>query len=399
MHLPSIIPIRRQSILKLLAACLLLAVFFPLYSLPSAQAQDQTPLNFTNLNDWPLDDRYRTIIAYPDSAWTWQMLGLNAGQTCPPYRLRGRENSQPYWRDPALPEDLDWAAASQGNNWLACYAGHAGTDIAAQPGAPVYAAADGTILLADSRPDDPEGGVALIEHYRVVAGTAYRWVARYAHLAPLIPVTHGFVREGQMIGTVQDQASNTHLHFEIEGLFDCVDQCLLSPWGPTYLWMDDDFNHLPDPAAAVLKIAPTGMNLIRNPGFRQGLDRWLMAGGIQAGLREEALWITRPEDTPGAAVEQVIAYRFRAGTPVTLRLSLGNASPITRYVSLSLRSIQGYAGVISQTFSLPPRSALAEFTLSGVIKSGWSNAILSISVTPADGIAGVAVDDLSLTTP
>ena len=119
--------------LKILAAVALIAVLAVSVSLTRAQ---DNATNFINTNYWPVDADYRYILAYPDTAWTWQTLGLNPDKGCPPYRIRHREETFDYWRTPGIPEEQDWQQASRGSEFIPCYRGHAGTDIPAPSGAP-----------------------------------------------------------------------------------------------------------------------------------------------------------------------------------------------------------------------------------------------------------------------
>ncbi|MBN1427596.1 MAG: M23 family metallopeptidase [Anaerolineae bacterium] len=356
--------------------------------------------NYVNINYWPLDEKYPFVIAYPDSAWTWSFLGINEGQTCPPYRMRLRENSQKYWRDPIIPEEEDWLQASQGREFVRCYLNHRGTDVATQPGAPVYAVADGVVHLA-AEGDDEEGanGQVVIAHHRIVDGVDYNWEARYLHLRNFFPVKSGPVREGQLIGYVADRKSNTHLHFGVEGLWDCWSPCILNPYGPVYLWIDDDFNRYPDPAPSVLAHAPERENLLLNGGLGTGdLSPWLTLQGTEAIIDKGVLHLHRTSGSAGwTALEQYIPYALDAGSPFEVSLNLGNTSDVTKYVDVSLRSAQDPTiGYTRCAFALQPDTSLTTYFLRGMAGYRWTNLILAISVSPADGKPAVLVDDLSV---
>jgi murein DD-endopeptidase MepM/ murein hydrolase activator NlpD len=360
----------------------------------------QAAQNYVNMNYWPVDAEYAFVIAYPDSAWTWNALGINPGETCPPYRLRSRESSQKYWRDPDTPEDDDWAQASRGREFVLCYLGHRGTDIATRPGAPVYAVADGVVhLAAEGEDEEGESGQVIIAHHRVVDDVDYDWEARYLHLRNFFPVKSGPVKEGQLIGYVADLKSNTHLHFEVAGLWDCQSPCILNPWGPVYLWIDDDFNRLPDPAPDLLAHAPEQENLLTNGAIETGdISPWLALPGTATQIDKGVLHLNRQVGASGwTAIEQYIPYALNAGAPFEVSLNLGNASDVTRHVDVSLRSAQRPStGHTQCTFTLAPNTPLTTHFLRGRVGSRWANFILAISVSPADGKPGVLVDNVSV---
>jgi len=384
-----------------------------LHPAPTRAAFFNLPLLF-----WPLDDKYRAIVNYPDDPWTWAFLGFNPGQSCPDYRHRERGDSLAAWRDPALPEDQDWAQASQGSARVACYRGHAGTDIVARPGAPVYAVADGVIHIieAGSSDEGPEGRVE-IDHQREFRGQVYTWRARYLHLRNTFPITSGPVRAGQVIGFVAFRGTNTHLHFEIENLWDdCQDPCITNPWGPDVLWIDYDDNARFDPATDALPPAPPLQNLARNPSFADGLDGWGASAGLARRAQSGVLFLYRfagsdhaessalsangPPPIVGghlATLQQTIPFRFEAGAPLRLTLNLGNTSPATKYVGVAVRDPETWLGSVRCLFAIPPSTPLQLYTVSGSAGGTWHNALLQLSITPPDGLPDVLLDDLRLT--
>jgi murein DD-endopeptidase MepM/ murein hydrolase activator NlpD len=97
---------------------------------------------------------------------------------------------------------------------------HAGWDLYAAQGTPVYAIANGTVQTV---PEDPRGyGTSLQLKFEWCPGKTL-W-AFYAHLSKVI-IARGPVREGQMIGLTgisgnaasnrTSDGLNDHLHFEI----------------------------------------------------------------------------------------------------------------------------------------------------------------------------------------
>jgi murein DD-endopeptidase MepM/ murein hydrolase activator NlpD len=347
---------------------------------------------------WPVDDPHRQILSYPDTEWTWEHLGLNPGCTCPPYYRRERDDSREVWRDPDLPEEQDWQQASLGNPGVACYRHHQGTDIATPPLAPVYAAADGVVLRAVTRHDDKgDDGFVEVDHWREFEGVLYTWRARYVHLRNAFPVTGGTVQTGQVIGYVAYRGTNTHLHFEMESLWECTEDCTVNPWGPTSLWIDFDDDGMPDPATAALPRPARNANLVHNGGFEAGIEGWLPSEGLLWEIEGGALDIARRDGGAGwASVEQYLTYAIKADTPIEIGLRMGNTSPATKYVGVSARAVDTWIGYVGCAFVLPPGSPVGTYTVRGRTGGAWSNAILVVSVNPSDGVPGVRIDDVAL---
>lgn len=110
----------------------------------------------------------------------------------------------------ALPADAGgfiWPVSGQVSqvHWI----GHRAVDIASQLGMPVYAAADGTVILSD-RDDDRHGIHVLVDH-----GDGRE--SFYSHLSAARVRVGEQVSRGQQIGAVGNTGLSTgpHLHFEI----------------------------------------------------------------------------------------------------------------------------------------------------------------------------------------
>ncbi|SDY70496.1 Murein DD-endopeptidase MepM and murein hydrolase activator NlpD, contain LysM domain [Micromonospora pattaloongensis] len=89
---------------------------------------------------------------------------------------------------------------------------HAGMDIAASGGAPIYAAADGTVMRAGW--NGGYGNYTCISHGR----SGGRWLSTcYAHQSSINVSSGQRVRRGQIIGRVGTTGASTgdHLHFEV----------------------------------------------------------------------------------------------------------------------------------------------------------------------------------------
>lgn len=220
---------------------------------------------------WPLPTHIGTarIFQYPNTPWTWNYLGLNEGYQCPPmfgYLLN--LDSLPYWRDASIPEEQDKAQADPHQfEMVECYStdgnvganGHGGTDIKAPAGTPVLAVADGKIqewrltgLNSMIVLKHCLGGTWDVSH-QCTGGK--QWYTTYMHIIPdvtLLQENQDIVR-GQQLGTIYDQAINSHLHFEV-GLEKRSYTNFVNPWGddnPPWLgcmWLDQSICVNPDPA-------------------------------------------------------------------------------------------------------------------------------------------------------
>ena len=85
---------------------------------------------------------------------------------------------------------------------------HLGLDIAAEVGTPVYAAADGLILLSDNF--FYRGNFVLIGHDN-------NFKSSYSHLSEILVKQNEIVKKGQLIGLMgkSGRVTGSHLHFEV----------------------------------------------------------------------------------------------------------------------------------------------------------------------------------------
>ena len=85
---------------------------------------------------------------------------------------------------------------------------HEGLDFAADKGTPVYATADGTVVMAGWQ--SGYGNLVEISH-------GYNYVTRYAHLSKIIATEGEKVKRGDLIGEVGNTGKSTgnHLHYEV----------------------------------------------------------------------------------------------------------------------------------------------------------------------------------------
>ncbi|MBI9049150.1 MAG: M23 family metallopeptidase [Anaerolineaceae bacterium] len=198
---------------------------------------------------WPLPANIGTprISQYPNTPWTWNYLGLNPGYQCPPmFGYLADVSSWPYWRDVNILEDEDKALADPHNfEMVACYStddgpagsnGHAGTDIKASAGTPVYAAAYGKIMVWRLTGNNNMVvlkhclGGSWTENGECVDGR--QWYTTYMHINPdeSLLVENKSIPQGTELGTIYDQSINSHLHFEVgEGTRGYTSY--VNPWG------------------------------------------------------------------------------------------------------------------------------------------------------------------------
>ena len=114
-----------------------------------------------------------------------------------------------------------------GNHYLSgndFWSGHPGIDIAAGLGAPVWAAAAGTVTIAQGGWNGGYGNVVMIDH-----NNGYLTV--YGHLSQLNAVPCESVSAGTLIGLAGSTGNSTgpHLHFEIRQNGVAVDPWYLLP--------------------------------------------------------------------------------------------------------------------------------------------------------------------------
>ena len=92
------------------------------------------------------------------------------------------------------------------------YPGHKGLDMAASFGTPIYAAASGTVIMAN---DEDEWGNSWGYYVSIYHNSSYSTL--YAHCASLTVESGQWVNQGELIGYVglTGNTSGYHLHFEV----------------------------------------------------------------------------------------------------------------------------------------------------------------------------------------
>ncbi|MFZ6029444.1 MAG: M23 family metallopeptidase [Chloroflexota bacterium] len=254
---------------------------------------------------WPLPPSVglARISQYPDTAWTWNYLGLNAGYACPPmfgYLLN--LDSLAYWRDGALPEAQDKAQADPHNfEMVACYAGHHGTDIKAPAGTPVYAAADGKVQEWQL---NGLNSMIVLKHCLGGAWDAAgrclngrQWYTTYMHLVPAQDLLreNADVVQGAVLGAIYDQTINSHLHLEV-GRERRSAANFVNPWGQDAapwlgcMWLDRSVCAVKDPRDWRLALSMREGKLFLKRGNDEPFEIPSPPGLVQMRLWEDRLF-------------------------------------------------------------------------------------------------------------
>lgn len=141
-----------------------------------------------------------------------------------PYLVKPFDGTPPLtgWFDHAAGRREGWQLTTKGE-WERGLAGHSGYDWAMEEGSPVYASADGVVVLAGlERPFNCPltGGVVTDQlvvkiHHKAPDGS--RLLTAYAHLSAVDVKRGERVKAGEKIGEAGDTgcADGTHLHFAV----------------------------------------------------------------------------------------------------------------------------------------------------------------------------------------
>lgn len=100
---------------------------------------------------------------------------------------------------------------------------HSGIDIAAPKGKPIYAPADGVVILATEEPFSLEGMLLMLDH-------GMELNSAFLHLSSIAVKNGDHVKQGQMIATVgsSGRATGAHLHWSMKWRDARVDPILLT---------------------------------------------------------------------------------------------------------------------------------------------------------------------------
>ncbi|MFT3894950.1 MAG: M23 family metallopeptidase [Anaerolineales bacterium] len=219
---------------------------------------------------WPLPSYIGVarISQFPNTPWTWNYLGLNPGQQCPPaFGYVANVEFWSVWKDNSIPADRDMAKADPHNfEMVNCYStlgeagknGHEATDIKAPAGTPSLASADGKV--AGWRLDNLNSMIVLKHclggQWDADGNCAggKKWYTTYMHVSPendLLEMNKD-VSVGDSLGIINNQGDNSHLHFEV-GLEQRSYFNYVNPWGRDEapwggcMWLDQSLCIQPNP--------------------------------------------------------------------------------------------------------------------------------------------------------
>lgn len=143
-----------------------------------------------------------------------------------------------------------------------------------------------------------------------------------------------------------------------------------------------------------------GVNLIRNGDFSTETDEWTPSGQLNWTVQDGVLRATRlrtTEPPDWASFYQTIEHGIDAHTSFEATLQLGNASGITKTVTISVSNRSGRQyGSFECRFSIPPNTPLTLYTIRGSAVNTWASARFEVSINPPDGAPAVLVDDIRL---
>ncbi|MEZ4731933.1 MAG: S-layer homology domain-containing protein [Caldilineaceae bacterium] len=198
---------------------------------------------------WPLpaSRKVTDITRLPDTPWSYNFLGII---DCPPYPAT-INNNRSYIKPGVSDSQVRW---HNPNMVIACYKGnastkapydHAGTDITADNGTPVFSAAWANQVMVSHNKNNGQYRIAL--RHPNVNNTGQTWYTYYVHLSSseYSEGTHN-LPNGIATGTKIGAVGENHLHFQVgyEGRGSYWEGDARNPWGVDMqpwdgcLWVD-----------------------------------------------------------------------------------------------------------------------------------------------------------------
>jgi photosystem II stability/assembly factor-like uncharacterized protein len=166
-------------------------------------------------------------------------------------------------------------------------------------------------------------------------------------------------------------------------------------WGGVTLNIDS--NVIDGPVATTsMPPAPANTNLIRNGDFSAGTSEWSIWENIIAQVTNGVYYFHRPAGTQWGAVYQDANYSVPNNAVLEYTLQLGNTSNVEKRVAISARDIATWNGAITCFFVLPPNTPLRYYSVRGKTDHAWANIRTELSMDQIDGLAAVALDNITL---
>lgn len=138
-------------------------------------------------------------------------------------------------------------------------------------------------------------------------------------------------------------------------------------------------------------------NVIRNGAFDLGTQNWSVLGGAQgAGVNGGVFSFYRGTTGGAAVLRQDIPVLVAGGSPLKLKIKLGNSSAVPKQVTVKLLRSDGGATARSCTFTIPPNVPLQKYTVWGTTPAAWSGLRVEVSGDSADNTPAYLVDGVNL---
>lgn len=139
-------------------------------------------------------------------------------------------------------------------------------------------------------------------------------------------------------------------------------------------------------------------NVIKNPGFNDGLANWQVTGGAQGANVVNGVFNFYRGMSGGAAVlRQDVAALVPASARMKVKLKLGNSSATPKQVTVRLLRPDGGASAATCTFTLPPNAPKQKYLIWGRTPAAWNGVRLEIAGETADNTPAYLVDGVNLT--
>ncbi|GEM_PF-2538578 len=167
-----------------------------------------------------------------------------------------------------------------------------------------------------------------------------------------------------------------------------------------YLAFYSGWNHQGPITCKSAPTLPPYQNLVQNGDFSGGYSPWWKGGDADWAIQsDQILRFKRTMRGGGGSVGQnMMSYDVPAGTPFEIVLDLGNSSNVVKQPLVSLHHPDGTKPWdIQCRFTLPPNTPLHTYRIRGRSTFAWNGINFEVSPDPADNIADVLMDNVSVT--